>query len=110
MIFISYSWKYKEKTQKFIELLRENGKEVWVDNERLDLSLPLEEQIESAIKKCEIFIQLCSKKYPKTNWMDFEYKIAKNYINPKKIQKIKLESQCLTKNILHAAISCKYES
>ena len=102
MIFISYSWQYKEKTKELVDLLKQNGEEIWVDNERLDLSLPLEGQIEKAIKECDSFIQLYSKSIPITDWMDFEYEVAKNVICPKKIQLIEFESQCLTKAICNA--------
>lgn len=96
MIFISYSWKYKEKAQNIVKTLRQNGEDVWVDDERLDLTQPLEEQIEKGIKECNRFLQLYSDNIPRTAWMCFEYKIALNCF--KRIELIELES-CISKPI-----------
>ncbi|MCW3107103.1 MAG: hypothetical protein JWQ09_1609 [Segetibacter sp.] len=95
MIFVSYSWKYKDKTIYFIQSLKDSNKKIWIDDEKLDLQLSIANQLELAIKECDEFIQLVSFDLPNTFWMNFEYQIALKVKEANQIKIIEIESLCV---------------
>jgi len=77
MIFISYSWQDFFLVQKILYFIKQGESKVWVDYERIDLSKSIKKQIEVGVYDCEQFIQFKSKNSIKSNWVKYEYDIAK---------------------------------
>jgi TIR domain len=72
MIFLSYSRKDLRFAEALIHFLRLHQEEVWVDLERLDLLLPLEPQLQSAIRSSNAFLLLRSRSALESKWVQFE--------------------------------------
>ncbi|MEA2370717.1 MAG: hypothetical protein QOH12_1111 [Solirubrobacteraceae bacterium] len=49
MIFVSYSWKDRPDVEILCRRLRAERAEYWLDSERLDITRPLDPQIEAAL-------------------------------------------------------------
>ena len=91
MIFISYSWQDFLLVQKMLCFIKKGDSKIWVDYEMVDLSKSIRRQIEIGIYDCEQFIQFKSKNSIKSNWVKYEYDIAKTI---KDIENIKIIEIC----------------
>ena len=74
-IFISYSHKDKEFTNRLVDDLRSQGLDVWIDDGEIKIGDYLIDRISDGIKSCLLFICIVSKNYKTSKWCKHEIKI-----------------------------------
>lgn len=82
MIFLSYSWKDQLAAHRIDELLRDNGYNVWIDFRHLDPEIDITEQLDFAIRHCDLFLAVRAKNRDSSPWMAAESLMAKKYCKP----------------------------
>ena len=85
MIFISYSWEYKNLVEEYSGFLKSQNESVWIDDEKIDLEMPLFNQIKIGIFTCDVFIQVVDSKMNISKWMEIEYNLACKYLKRENI-------------------------
>lgn len=79
-IFISYSRRDTKTRHRLVEALREQGLNVWVDNEELDPGDPAwEEEIETAIIACGAVVVILSPDSKNSEWVRREISFAEQH-------------------------------
>lgn len=79
-VFISYSRRDAEVTQRIVSFLRAQGNRVWLDNEKLIAGTPIwEEEIEKAIKAASAVVVLMSPDSKNSEWVRREISLADYY-------------------------------
>ena len=77
MIFISYSWVDSMFAQRIANFLNEQGHQVWIDYQNLDLDEPLEPQLALAIGAADVFLFISSPHAYSSRWVQLELCLAK---------------------------------
>lgn len=79
-VFISYSRRDGDVTQRIVALLRKQGFDVWLDNEKLIPGTPIwETEIERAIKSAAAIIVVLSPDSKNSEWVRREISLADQY-------------------------------
>ena len=79
-IFISYSRRDDAIMQRTVAFLREQGFDVWVDNEQLTPGTPIwEAELEKAIKRADAVVVLSSPDSKKSEWVTRELVVAQRH-------------------------------
>ncbi len=79
-IFISYSRRDDAIMQRIVAFLREQGFDVWVDNEQLTPGTPIwEYELEKAIKRATAIVVLSSPDSKKSEWVTRELVVAQRH-------------------------------
>ena len=79
-IFISYSRRDDVIMQRIVAFLREQGFNVWVDNEQLTPGTPIwEAELEKAIKRADAVVVLSSPDSKKSEWVTRELVVAQRH-------------------------------
>jgi hypothetical protein len=76
MIFISYSWADSIFARSLANLLKEEGYQVWIDYQNLNISKPLVPQLAKAIWESDVFLYIDSFHARSSEWVKFELVIA----------------------------------
>ncbi len=74
-IFISYSHEDRDYAHKLIEILKEKGVSVWIDD-RIDYGKPFPQEIEMHIDSCSAFIVIMTPHSRKSTWVSNELNCA----------------------------------
>ncbi len=96
MVFISYSWHDKIYANSLVRFLKSNDILYWIDEVRMNLEEPLEEQIIDGLKKADYYIKIQSSNSKNSEWVSFEEYQASKFIESHKRLNINKESLCIT--------------
>ena len=69
MIFISYSWGDFPTVRAFNQRLVDAGYRTWIDFENLDLSAPLEPQVQEAVRLAKLVLCVDSPHSRSSSWV-----------------------------------------
>jgi TIR domain len=79
-VFMSYSRRDGDVTQRIVSLLRKQGFDVWLDNEKLIAGTPIwETEIETAIKRASAIVVILSPDSKNSEWVRREISLADQY-------------------------------
>jgi hypothetical protein len=76
MIFISYSWADARSSHALHRQLKAGGCDTWIDYERLNLHVDIEEQLENAIRRSQLVLLVDTPKAQASRWTKFEVTCA----------------------------------
>lgn len=91
MIFISYSWKDSVFARNIARQLSEQGHQVWIDYQNLNLAEPLAPQLASAIRAADLFLIINSPHARLSHWVQFELLLARSWCKVIHIIRVPLE-------------------
>jgi hypothetical protein len=77
VIFISYSWADAPLARSVANLLIEQGHQVWIDYQNLNLTKPLAPQLAQAIWTADLFLFIDSSYARSSRWVQFELFLAR---------------------------------
>lgn len=78
-VFISYNWNDKPFAIKLAHKLRENGVEVWIDEDGLKIGDSLTQKIPTAIKSNDYVAAIISKSSVSSSWVQKELALAMSH-------------------------------
>jgi hypothetical protein len=76
MIFVSYSWKDHAVARELEAQLRERELEVWIDYRDLQVDEDILPQLDTAIRRCGVFVSVGPRNRTRSAWMKAELALA----------------------------------
>ncbi|WP_410510524.1 toll/interleukin-1 receptor domain-containing protein [Nodosilinea sp. E11] len=92
MIFISYSWADSVFARHIARQLSEQGHQVWIDYQNLNLTEPLAPQIASAIRAANLVLVVSSPHTWLSRWVQFELLLAQLWCKSIHVIRVPLEA------------------
>lgn len=92
MIFISYSWADSVFARNIARQLNEQGHQVWIDYQNLNLAEPLAPQLASAIRAADLVLVIRSPRTWLSRWVQFELLLAQSWCKAIHVIRVPLEA------------------
>lgn len=92
MIFVSYSWADSAFARNIVRQLSEQGHQVWIDYQNLNLDEALAPQLALAIRAADIVLVISSPSAWLSRWVQFELLLAQSWCKTIHIIRAPLEA------------------